>query len=443
MVRLELDAGAPFRGSAVGKWEIVFHFSAFGPAEKQAAQLASEGDHALICRARAPKNAVSRGPAAASPLHLPSAKYGMNVDSSLDPELSVVVSTFNRAAHLERALRALLRQDVDRRRFEIVVVDNNSTDDTPEVVRRLQQGASNIRYELETAPGVSNGRNRGICVTRTPIVAITDDDVEVAADWLRRILECFSLNPHAAFVGGVVRPRWRSAPPRWIVPALDGPLGIVDYGDDPLTVGSERRLCLLTGNFAVRREALDRVGFFAPEFRRCQDHELQLRMWQAGLVGIYDPMLTACTDVPPERLRKSYHRMWYRRNGAYHALMPSEAMCDRPLAAEEKVVCLWGVPAFVFRQLVRRFFGAVTSYVAGREALALTHETRVWYFVAYIRARVARYRRSTDTGMAANLWRFWCALARNKMRAGRRDAGADRRSCPPGTGAVAPPGLQI
>jgi GT2 family glycosyltransferase len=332
----------------------------------------------------------------------------------LVPAVSVVVSTFNRAHDLERTLPATLRQHLDAP-YEVVVVDNASTDGTADVIRRLQARFPHLRAEYEASRGAACGRNRGIQASRAPIIAITDDDTEVTLDWLAQMLATFEKHPDIAYVGGRVLPQWSGRPPAWLTRAHWGPLAIVDYGHQRLSLGRDRPLCLLTANFGVRRTALDRVGLFEPAFRRCQDHELQLRMWTAGLTGLYDPALLAWTDVPEERLRKSYYRMWYRRNGIYHALMPSTALFDRPVAADE-IISLWGVPAFVYRQIIRDWLRTAWSYACGREGAALRHETQLWYFLGYVRARVALYRRGRNPRFAADLWRFAGRILRRRSR---------------------------
>ncbi len=306
------------------------------------------------------------------------------------PEISVVISTHNRASELEATLPALFKQDLDPARYEVIVVDNNSSDDTPDTIRRLGRAHPQLRAFREDRPGVSNGRNCGIRNSRADLVAITDDDTEVAGNWLSTILRSFSEHPTAAFVGGPVLPRWQTPPPAWLTKQHWGPLAVVDYGDRPLILGKEHRLCLLTANFAVRTSALQRVGLFAPEFRRCQDYELQFRMWEAGCYGVYDPAIAAATTVPEERLAKSYHRMWYRRNAQYHAMMPAAALLDR-VPGNKGIISWLDVPLFVFRQAAHETAAAIWSYATGRTVKAFEHETHAWYLFSYARARMCRY----------------------------------------------------
>jgi glycosyltransferase involved in cell wall biosynthesis len=101
-----------------------------------------------------------------------------------DPQLSVVVSTYNRGDLLADAVRSILaQQDVRTPRFELIVVDNNSTDDHPDRHRAIRRCRSARALRLRTDAGIAHGRNAGIRTARAPIVAFTDDDVRAEPDW--------------------------------------------------------------------------------------------------------------------------------------------------------------------------------------------------------------------------------------------------------------------
>src|SRR4029077_11163375 len=97
-----------------------------------------------------------------------------------------------------------------------------------------------------------------------PVVAFTDDDVRVSRDWLSTILRVFAEHPDVACVGGRVLPHWEGPGPAWLTPQHWGPLALLDYGESPVYVTAQRRLCLITANAAYRREVFDRIGMFAP-----------------------------------------------------------------------------------------------------------------------------------------------------------------------------------
>ena len=120
-------------------------------------------------------------------------------------DVSIVVSTYNRCRLLEEALRALLSQTSADVAYEILVVDNNSTDQTRPLVEGLaKQNPEKLKYLFEPKQGLSYGRNTGIAAAKAPIIAFTDDDVRVAPDWVWRIKTGFEANPDIDFLGGRV-----------------------------------------------------------------------------------------------------------------------------------------------------------------------------------------------------------------------------------------------
>jgi len=200
------------------------------------------------------------------------------------PGISVVISTFNRAESLALTLDSLRRQQtppgID---FEVIVVDNNSTDDTKAVVDRLvRDGFTRLRYEFEPRQGVSYGRNAGIRAARGAILAFTDDDNDVAPGWVAAIKEVLDAHPEVAAVGGKILPDWPAPVPAWLDESHWSPLAILDYGNESFYTSANDTRCLLTANLAFRREALGQIGDFSPDFQRCQDHELLIRLWRSG-----------------------------------------------------------------------------------------------------------------------------------------------------------------
>ena len=113
----------------------------------------------------------------------------------------------NRSRLLENALEALLAQVPDAPTYEVVVVDNNSDDDTRDVVEPfVARGV--VRYEFEPRQGLSVARNHGVSVSRADLIAFTDDDVRVSSTWIRSIAQAFGENPDGDMVGGKIEPVW-------------------------------------------------------------------------------------------------------------------------------------------------------------------------------------------------------------------------------------------
>ena len=120
------------------------------------------------------------------------------------PVLSVIVCTWNRAGILSECLDALRRQTLDPGRFEVIVVDNNSTDGTGDVVRQAADGSPvNIRYVVEEKQGLSVARNRGVEVAKGMWLAFIDDDSVAEPDLVAKLANCFE-DTEAELIAGKV-----------------------------------------------------------------------------------------------------------------------------------------------------------------------------------------------------------------------------------------------
>lgn len=339
------------------------------------------------------------------------------------PEISVVISTYNRAGRLPAALDALLAQ-TGGVPYEIIVVDNNSTDETARIiVERARAHPDRLRGVFEPRQGLSYGRNTGISLARAPIVAFTDDDVRVMPEWVAEFARAFREHPDIDFVGGRVLPEWLAPPPRWLTTAHWSPLALQDYGDAPMFTGPERAICLVGASLAFRRRVFDRVGFFTPALGRVkdgigstEDHDLQLRAWRAGMRGMYAPAVLSYADVTPDRMVKAYHRRWHRGHGRHCALMRLREYVPAdlgPLDERGDLVMLFGSPAFVYSEWLRSAYRWTGAVCRRKDSLFYANAIRhVW---SYIRTRYALHRDEGGVGAAAELARFVRAYARKRM----------------------------
>ncbi len=302
-------------------------------------------------------------------------------------DISVVISTYNRAAVLPRALQSLVDQDLDPSRYEVVVVDNNSTDQTRSVIEHFTAQSPRVTYAFEPRQGVSYGRNTGISLTTAPIIAFTDADVRVSPNGLSTILTTLADHPEAACVGGRVLPNWPGPCPSWLGHVGWGPLGLLDYGAHPLHVNTTRRLCLITANAAYRREVFDRIGMFAPHVQAVgravatEDHEILLRLWRAGGQGLYWPALTVTADITPERMRRSYHRRWHHRHGRFSAIMHDEEVERTSLGR------FLGVPAHFYRQMANSFWHWLRGLARLDGIGAFRYELELWSSLGFLTTR--------------------------------------------------------
>jgi glycosyltransferase involved in cell wall biosynthesis len=303
------------------------------------------------------------------------------------PDVSVVISTYNRAEVLPRAIQSLLEQDLDPARFEIVIVDNNSSDDTRQTVEAILGKAPNLRYVFEGRQGVSYGRNAGILAAHAPNIAFTDDDVRVSPNWLSTIVRTLAEHPEVACVGGRVLPNWAGPWPGWLTREHWGPLALLDYGDSPVYVNARKRLCLITANVAYRRQVFEWIGMFSPHVQTLgrvaatEDHEILLRLWRAGGQGLYWPALTATADIVPERMRPAYHRRWHHRHGRFLAMMHDEDL------EQTRVGRFLGIPGHIYRQSASALLGWIGQALRGDSGKAFAHEVGFWTTLGFIEAR--------------------------------------------------------
>ena len=301
--------------------------------------------------------------------------------------MSVVLCTWNRHHLLQGALESLVSQDAAPP-HEILVVDNNSTDDTRGVVARVAAAHPQVRYWFEGTPGLSHARNSGVARTTGPIVAFTDDDVRVPRGWLRTIVAAAERYPEAACFGGPVLPQWIDAPPSWLTEEQWAALGVQNYSAEPFRADERNPVCLIGANLIIRRAALEMVGPFNPAVQRIgdgigstEDHEYHRRLWAAGAYGMYDPPLRVEAVVTPDRLAKRYHRRWHFGHGRHIARMRLPDM-------ERTRLRLLGVPVHLLRQACVDVRQSLRGRLRRDPARAFEHELRLWFTAGFVRERL-------------------------------------------------------
>ncbi|MBV9760467.1 MAG: glycosyltransferase family 2 protein [Acidobacteriaceae bacterium] len=296
------------------------------------------------------------------------------------------MSTYNRCDLLDQDIAALLNQQAEGIEYEVILVDNNSTDKTAEKIAEYTRRDERIRYIFEGRQGVAYGRNAGIAAAHADLIAFCDDDVYVAPDWLRKMKQALDGHPDAEFVGGKVVPVWREAPPEWLTTTM-GPLALQDYGDRPMRVSMENARCLVSACLGVRRRALERAGLFPLGTQRVkdsvgssEDYEWELEVWKYGGYGVYVPDIVCYCEVPPSRLKKGYHRRWHLGHGKFNALA-------RRRDFEGGRWRFLDVPAFVYRQILGAGFGTVAQSIRGNPAAAFEQENYLLFYFGFIRER--------------------------------------------------------
>jgi glycosyltransferase involved in cell wall biosynthesis len=155
-----------------------------------------------------------------------------------DPLISAIICTHNREQYLGAAIDSLLHQDFAGE-YEVIVVDNASSDRTREVVEaRLSN--PRLRYVQESVLGLSVARNTGATQACSPILAYLDDDAVASSQWLQVLHDGFQQDEKLAIAGGKVTLLWAEGmePPRWLSSGLAGNLGAYDLGEATVYIRS-------------------------------------------------------------------------------------------------------------------------------------------------------------------------------------------------------------
>lgn len=178
-------------------------------------------------------------------------------------KFSVIITTFNRANSIHMCLDSLISQDYPKENFEIIIVNNNSTDNTEEVVEDYisRYPEVNIRYFFVPRPGQVYARQIGILASKNEILSFTDDDGILVKNWLSEIANVFEKNENATGVAGKIEIKWDKTPPEWIYD-YEEQLGKLNYGDE---IKYETGLYMNAGNLSIKKKVLIEVGGFNPE----------------------------------------------------------------------------------------------------------------------------------------------------------------------------------
>lgn len=299
-------------------------------------------------------------------------------------DISIVLSTYNRSQRLTKALESLAQQVTNGIDYEILIVDNNCTDDTKEVVHSFIERDSHFRYIFERRQGLSFGRNAGIAAARSDLIVFTDDDIQFAPSWIEKNYEASLQFPDAEYIGGRVLPLWSGPVPKWAPCSMD-PFALSDLGDEPIIVSPYNSHCLVGASLCVRRRALEKAGLFNTATQRVKDSvgstedwDWEVQVWNYGGHGVYVPDVLCYAEVPEDRLKKPYHRRWHFGNGKFHGISGR-----RELQGSNH---LCGVPLFVYRLALQTAWRALHDTCFRRER-AFAHELRSCYYVGYIRQR--------------------------------------------------------
>jgi glucosyl-dolichyl phosphate glucuronosyltransferase len=233
-------------------------------------------------------------------------------------KITVILCTFNRCQNLAKTLEGIAASMLpDSVEWEVLVVDNNSTDQTREVVEDFGRRYPDLfRYVFEPLPGKSFALNTGIREAQGNVLAFTDDDVNVEPTWLHNLTVALQ-DTEWAGTGGRTLPMQAFSPPRWFTLNLAGALyAHFDLGDAP----RELDRAPYGANMAFRKEMFERYGLFRTDIgpspnrevpRPNEDTEFGRRLMSAGERLRYEPSAVVHHPVLDDRLKKEYFLAWW------------------------------------------------------------------------------------------------------------------------------------
>ena len=241
--------------------------------------------------------------------------------------ITIAICTWNRSRSLRNTLTSLQGMNVPAGiDWEVVVVNNNCTDDTAEVIGGFAKTLP-IRTVLEAQQGHSYARNRAVVEARGDYILWTDDDVVVDAQWLVAYADAFRNWPDSAVFGGPISVMFEGTPPAWLVTALrqDGRLASAyaarDLGTEPISLEVKGYKLPFGANFALRMQEQRKVSY-DPRFGlvkdgnvRGEETDVVTKILNSGANGRWIPNASVRHVIPEQRQTATYLRDYFMRVG--------------------------------------------------------------------------------------------------------------------------------
>jgi len=292
-------------------------------------------------------------------------------------EVTVAICTWNRAEPLRETLEQFTRLELDSRvTWELIVVNNNSTDHTDAVVESFADRLP-IRLPQDVEPGQSRARTLAIQAARGRIIAWTDDDVLVEPNWLTALLAAFA-EFDAEWVFGPSLAKWPGFRPSWYSDRFANLFAQLDYGPSPFVVTNYEQ-SFFGLNHAGTRDAHMRLGGYRTEFGFKgtgggvgEDVDMFYRALAAGMKIVYTPAALLHHVIPEARTRKRYHRnrVWVSHEVVFKYL--PEMFPDVPM--------LLGMPRFLFGKAAQDAGQYLRAVVTGRRPDVFHYELQLLRF---------------------------------------------------------------
>lgn len=268
-------------------------------------------------------------------------------------KLSIVICTYNRERYIAESVRASLNQTVKQGDYQVIVVNNNSTDGTDNVCRQLLVEENlEFDYFIETNQGLSYARNRGIQESTGEIIVFVDDDAMMERDYVENLLTFFESDSNVSAVGGRIYPRYEENKADWLSPVLMPLIAALDLGDRarPFRWGKFP----IGANMAFRKSVFDKIGLFNVGLGRSgaklqggEEKDVFARMRAENLSVWYCPDVIVHHVIPASRLDEAYIRRMGIGVGESEYIRTRHAGKMVYFAACMKELVKWGVTFFL------------------------------------------------------------------------------------------------
>jgi glucosyl-dolichyl phosphate glucuronosyltransferase len=311
---------------------------------------------------------------------------------------SIIVPTYNRADELRETL-ASLAAITTTDGWEVVIVDNNCTDDTPVVVRDAAvRFPVPLKYVFEQVPGRCAALNAGIAQARGELLVTIDDDVRVEPDYLDRVGRSFAAL-QCDYIGGRVLPLWRGQRPSWLPEHRSRHWAVIALVDEGMSPFEWTTMLPIGANFACTRRAFEIVGPWNNNVGRKagtllgqEVREWCLRAREKGLRGFYAPEVVVRHVIHGDRLNKKYFRRWFYWRGISRALMYQQHGLDmespqRTTFDFSRMPHIAGTPRYLYRTAAVTLVEVMASRLRGNEQRAFEQELLLWMYAGIARQR--------------------------------------------------------
>jgi glucosyl-dolichyl phosphate glucuronosyltransferase len=307
-------------------------------------------------------------------------------------EISIVVCTYNRSSLLKQCLASLEKLIVpEGLSQEIIVIDNNSTDNTKDVINAFKLGTKlNIRYVVEPSQGVSYARNRGVSESRGEAVLFIDDDCVADTLWLKGLVTLFRERDAECIGGKVIPLDWPAKTPKWLTTELYPYITVYDKGE------SIRELTSLDGtpissNVIYKRSVFKTIGLFDTALGRVglgstyggEEQDLNKRILKSGGRIFYQPEAVVYHVIRPEMFTKRYFRTMDFHTGEKNAFLFFGEYTKRNI---------FGIPLFIISQFLGSLLRYIKHIFMNGYNNSFRQELYCWYFLGFMHGRIKYFR---------------------------------------------------